>query len=140
MIRRSFVVQHVLEHGGLCWRSRTIQKLTPSLPSLAMHRFGSRVVQQAITHGSEDDCRGFVATLIAAEGQYSLKQLATNHYSNFVLEQLLHAHHGEASELQERLLSILPQLTASEFGFRVAKHFDSGAVPGLVQTDDEFSD
>lgn len=117
----NFVVQHLLEHGSPERQTALLALLLPELPLLASHRTASHVVQKALDFAGETGERAIVLRLLGGEPPHSLEEVACTRYGSFVVEQIILKSSAWAEgEVSARLTPCLLQLSASQFGKRVA--------------------
>merc|ERR1712032_1753133 len=108
-----------------------LQCLLGILPSLAIHRNASHVVQRMLDFGDDQVLLAIHRVLLAAQSPLSLVEVAATRPGSYVVEQLAIMSPDRVREVHDRLLNGLSVLQSSPSGSRVAERF------GLsVQSDD----
>jgi len=125
----NYIVQAALEHTSP-WRQLALQsQLLPGFASLAMHKDGSRVAERLLDYCTFEDQSKAMRTLLQAEGESSLVEIARSRYGSYVIAQLagLRQIHVEVLKITSVLASNLECLQSSQYAERVIIAF--GLVP-----------
>lgn len=123
----NFVVQHMLEYGTRVCQCDIIRQMLPGLPLLAIDRTGSNVVQKALDNSSLYEQRVLAAALAKATGPISLVVIASSRCGSLLLAEMANSDVC-TEELRPHLVEVLPRLSGSKYGRRVADLF--GLMPG----------
>jgi len=117
----NFVVQHLFEHSP-SQRSALLHSFLDQVPQLAMHRVASHVVQKALSYSKQEDQQALIQTMLRAEGETALEQVALGRYGSYVVEQLADLPIS-AGAVRQRLEAAWDEPGSSQFGIRVPKRF-----------------
>lgn len=121
----NFVIQHLIEHVPQ-WRLPVLRQLLEHVPSLAVHRTASHVVQKCLEFCEPRDQQCIVDKLLEGRPHHMLKDVACSRHGSYIL-----AHICEPAvpprisvcareAVRASLAPLLSQLESSQFGVRVA--------------------
>lgn len=120
-----YVIESMLEHVPTC-REQVAQELRTNIISAAQHRYGSRIVEKALTYCPEkaltycpeiaDELLGMAPTGILAMGW--------SKYGCFVLKTLLSTPGTHAETAKAQLRQVLPDLRSSTYAQQVLSELE----------------
>jgi len=129
----NYIVQAALEHASASRQVAMKVQLLPGFASLAMHKDGSRVAERLLDYCTFEEKGIAIRTLLQAEGEGSLVEIARSRYGSYVIAQLasLQQIHVEVPEIAAILNSNLQLLQTSQYADRVIIAF--GLAPEQSQ-------
>eukprot|EP01126_Amoeba_proteus_P039893 TRINITY_DN4228_c0_g1_i6.p1 TRINITY_DN4228_c0_g1~~TRINITY_DN4228_c0_g1_i6.p1 ORF type:complete len:589 (-),score=87.47 TRINITY_DN4228_c0_g1_i6:158-1924(-) len=102
----NYVVQHVLEHGGVKSRHEIVRQLRGKIVQLSQHKFASNVIEKCVQFGTYEH-RQWIIDEICRDAT-ALEVMMKDQYANYVVQKILDF--CEAPQRERLILMIRPHI------------------------------
>lgn len=106
----NYVIQHVMIHGTLWYRSAVIHALEGKMVELSKHKFASNVCEKCFTHCTATEREELLEEVLEQDstGNVQLVQMVMDQYGNYVVQRILDL--VDETQREKMITSIKPYI------------------------------